>query len=549
MVTLAMLLNGLHARIGQVYPGSDEHHTYQGIYLVDEHIVCEPGMVYVGDGESLYRLLLRGPLPQGCALFAAGDPKGLLANAPRQGVPVVVTTLDLIPLYNTLFRTLSQCYGWHSHLQAESQHSLRNLLLAATREFDFSVRLLSAGLQHMGQSVLEGEDDLLALPQENPDRNSQAQLEQLLHQLQNDPSFPSIVTTPRVDGYIYALAPVQQRGTVLGYLFACSRGRNSLLHNMLLVLAEAVLIAGKPADQAVKELMLQAQAETGEADSFQLLAVNFLGDAPEDLDTLDLRLRQLAKRPKRFMRSLVIRQLSDDGHPLPALPKALRALYGEVKQMFPCDNVAMLPDCVYVMLSDAVPNAPITVTHNQDFHALLERHHAYAMVTNPSQWLRGVRVLYRQAYQLLPAAVAIRYQKEKERRCLRFDRYAPYYAIHLCEQASRKAMGVNDILYLCHASVLTVTRYDRAFNSNLRDVLFTYLMNDRSISETSRQMFMHRNTTIYKLNKIQELIGDDLTNPYTRHHMVFSCMIIRYVEEYLHRTVDLPPLENNLLRK
>ena len=46
-----------------------------------------------------------------------------------------------------------------------------------------------------------------------------------------------------------------------------------------------------------------------------------------------------------------------------------------------------------------------------------------------------------------------------------------------------------------------------------------------------------------------ELTGDDLTNPYTRHQMVFSCMIIRYVEEYLRQNVDLPPLENNLLRK
>lgn len=539
MVTLSMLLNGLPEGVERFFPGSDPTHAYRGIYLADDQTVCEPGMIYVGDAGSLYRILLRGNLPETCALFSTRDNDRLL-DAPRHGVPLVLTSQELIPLYNQLFRTMAQCQTWQQRLDVDSHHGqgLRSLLIAATREFDFSVRLLSNSLQHMGQSILEGEDDLLALNQENPHHNSQPLLEEMLHRLQEDPTQPDLVTTQRKDGYIYALLPIRQGRTVLGYLFACSRGRNSMLHNMLLVLAEAV-----------KELMLQARAETGEADSFQLLAANFLGDAPENLDTLDLRLRQLSKRPKRFMRSLVIRPLTDDGHPLPCLPKSMRQLYSEVKQLFPCDNIALLPECVYVMLSDATPNAPITVTDHKEFHALLERNHAYAMVTNPSQWLRGVRVLYLQAFQILPAAVAIRYQKEREQRCLRFDRYAPYYVIHLCEQSARKSMGTKDILYLCHASVLTLTRYDRAFNSNLRDVLFTYLMNDRSISETSRQMFMHRNTTIYKLNKIQELIGDDLNNPYTRHQLVFSCMIIRYVEEYLHLNVDLPPLESNLLRK
>lgn len=538
MATLSMLINGLHGHVLQRFPGSSEYYSYQGIYLVDDATVCESGMVYVGEAECMLRLLLRGNLPMDCVLFAAKGDEERLCNAPRHDVPLILTDLPLIGLYNALFRTLSQCSGWRTKLLSESHNSLRTLLTTATRELSFSVRLLSNSLQHLGQSVLEGEDELLALAQENPEQNSQALLEGLLQQLQANASGPEIVTTQRKDGYIYAVLPVRQRGTALGFLFACTKGRNSMLHNMLLVLAEAV-----------KELMLRAQEESGETDSFQLLAANFLGDAPDDLDKLDIRLRQLTKRPKRFIRSLVIRQLGEDGHPLPVLPKVLQTIYSEVKQMFPNDNVAILPDCIYVMLSDAVPNAPIPVAEDAEFSRLLERHHAYAMVTNPSQWLRGVRVLYLQAHQLLPAAVAVRYQKERERRCLRFDRYAPYYAIHLCEKAARKAMGVGDILYLCHTSVLTLTRYDRAFNSNLRDVLFTFLMNDRSISETSRQLYMHRNTTIYKLNKIQELTGDDLTNPYTRHQMVFSCMIIRYVEEYLHQNVDLPPLENNLLRK
>ena len=110
-------------------------------------------------------------------------------------------------------------------------------------------------------------------------------------------------------------------------------------------------------------------------------------------------------------------------------------------------------------------------------------------------------------------------------------------------------MGDNDILYLCHPAVLTLTRYDRAYNNNLRDTLFTYLMHDRSISETSRKLFQHRNTTIYKINQIQEMVNDDLENPYTRHQLILSCMIIRYLERCQHVSIDLLPVDNRLLRR
>ena len=38
-------------------------------------------------------------------------------------------------------------------------------------------------------------------------------------------------------------------------------------------------------------------------------------------------------------------------------------------------------------------------------------------------------------------------------------------------------------------------------------------------------------------------------DPYIRHSLISSCMIIRYIENYHQREVDLPPVEKSLLRK
>ena len=208
--------------------------------------------------------------------------------------------------------------------------------------------------------------------------------------------------------------------------------------------------------------MLDDESAAPDTDSFQALAAQFLGEQPEDLDKLEQKLRLLPNKPKRFMRGIVIRHIEDDGHPSPIYPQNLRQLFHEVQNFFPLDNVAMLDECVYVMTSDDKPDAPITIVDSEAFEALLQRNSAYAMVSNPSQRLRGVRVLFRQCFQILPASVAIRFQEESERHCLRFDRYSPYYIIRLCEQSAAREMGVNDILYLCHPAVLTLTRYDRA---------------------------------------------------------------------------------------
>ena len=536
MITLPMVISDLKPYLCSPFTFPKTFRELRGIYLCDGEKADDPSMIYVGTADSITRLLIRGSIAENCVLISAGNAESL-QNAPKRNVILIVTSLPLTSLYNPLSQSILRYDEWKTLLTKNGGKGIKPLLQAARKQFQISICLLTSNLQPALRSIQEADEAYMDVGSkeflEDPDSPFQTLVGQLNHLTPN-----AVISTSRKNGYVFSLIPITQNHTVLGYFLACTNNSTSMLENVLYVMAP---IAAR--------LMLEDEWYQTSKDTFQSLAAQFLGDMPEDLDQLERKLKQLPNHPKRFMRGIIIRSIDDDGFPLPIYPQELRHFCHELQALFPSDLVALLDECIYIMTSDDKPDAPITITENETFSSLLQQYHAYAMVSNPSQRLQGVRVLFFQCFQILPAAVAIRFDDELTLRCLRFDRYAPYYIIRLCEQAASNEMGINDILYLCHPAILTLTRYDRAYNNNLRDTLFTFLMNDRSISETSRRMFMHRNTTIYKLNKIQELINDNLENPYTRHQLILSCMIIRYVEQYQHSPFQLPPLESSLLRK
>ena len=53
--------------------------------------------------------------------------------------------------------------------------------------------------------------------------------------------------------------------------------------------------------------------------------------------------------------------------------------------------------------------------------------------------------------------------------------------------------------------------YDRKNNSDLTVVLRSYLDHNGSVRETADELYVHRNTINYKLNKISEILGMDLS--------------------------------------
>ncbi len=69
--------------------------------------------------------------------------------------------------------------------------------------------------------------------------------------------------------------------------------------------------------------------------------------------------------------------------------------------------------------------------------------------------------------------------------------------------------------------------YDEKNDADLTAVLDCYLRNNGSVKETADELFVHRNTINYKLNKIEDLLGTDLSLLNTRLQLAVGLMLRR----------------------
>ena len=64
------------------------------------------------------------------------------------------------------------------------------------------------------------------------------------------------------------------------------------------------------------------------------------------------------------------------------------------------------------------------------------------------------------------------------------------------------------------------------------ECLYVYLATGRNVVETSKRLYMHRNTFIYKLGKITDIIGKEtFESDDSILEMMLSCKIIMMMQE------------------
>ena len=69
----------------------------------------------------------------------------------------------------------------------------------------------------------------------------------------------------------------------------------------------------------------------------------------------------------------------------------------------------------------------------------------------------------------------------------------------------------NQVMEMLYPRTLKkLMNYDQSKGTDLTGLLSIYLDCERSITKTSEKAYLHRNTVMYQINKITEIIGTDL---------------------------------------
>lgn len=74
-----------------------------------------------------------------------------------------------------------------------------------------------------------------------------------------------------------------------------------------------------------------------------------------------------------------------------------------------------------------------------------------------------------------------------------------------------------------------VKEYDEENESAFLETIETYILCNGNISQTSSKLYIHRNTCIYRIGRINELFQLDLDDPYTRAEILNCLYIYRYL--------------------
>jgi hypothetical protein len=104
-----------------------------------------------------------------------------------------------------------------------------------------------------------------------------------------------------------------------------------------------------------------------------------------------------------------------------------------------------------------------------------------------------------------------------------YDSYAIYHIARLCAENA-------DLRTLCHPKLSLLMKYDATRGTSFTRTLRTYLSCARNITDTAAALHMHRNSVIYQLHRIEEMLDIRLHDSDALLHIELSFRFMEYNE-------------------
>lgn len=85
------------------------------------------------------------------------------------------------------------------------------------------------------------------------------------------------------------------------------------------------------------------------------------------------------------------------------------------------------------------------------------------------------------------------------------------------------------ILNYINETILDIYLYDETNASSLLETVYQYLLNNKSLEKTGEILFVHKNTVMYRLDKVKNLFSITFNNPMNNFSYIYSIAILKYL--------------------
>ncbi len=172
---------------------------------------------------------------------------------------------------------------------------------------------------------------------------------------------------------------------------------------------------------------------------------------------------------------------------------------------------------------------------------LMHQHNSCACIGNHTAFLSSFRTLYLSTKMSLNMGMKLKH--EGERRILIGEHYLLYQIIDICANHGDYVHGGN-LMFLCSPRYLELRKHDLKNNDSLSNIFMVYVQNNCNSSQAAKKLFLHRNTLLNKIAKIEEIVGGSLDNHELRTDLYFSALVIDYCRIFR----NINPVEDKLMR-
>ena len=243
--------------------------------------------------------------------------------------------------------------------------------------------------------------------------------------------------------------------------------------------------------------------------------LNVMLEKPYDYGKLDMQLKYMGWNAKDTYYVTVIRFMEEN------IQKVLERQMSSLMHML-MQNLTDVS--IFVWQNDLVLLAVRDLSKEYDACMLLRN----MVVHNPvcvgfslpdQEGIRETARFYRQARYALERGM----KEEKPKAFQYFETYAMEYLLTAKVSSGDKVMAVMPAVYRLWKEK---QKGDEMFRT-----LLCFLDHERSIARTSEELFMHRNTTVYRMKKIQESIGVNLDDAKVRNYCHISMRFLDALEK------------------
>ena len=195
----------------------------------------------------------------------------------------------------------------------------------------------------------------------------------------------------------------------------------------------------------------------------------------------------------------------------------LEVIVDELSHIIPGSICAIYENCLVLLFSKSREDF-LSDSELKALTQYLSENNLQAGMSNFFTDLKGIRRFYLQAKK---AAELGRHLDEAGPVFYYSDTYF-YHIMELCQEKE-------ELRYFIHPAMMKLLYYDQEKHSELLQTLHAFLINPGNTARTAEQLHIHKNTLLYRMNKIKELTKCELVNGEELMSLAFSYKLMKYL--------------------